>query len=232
MRRAERLFQIVQILRRRPITRAIDLATELQVSERTIYRDIQDLGVSGVPIQGQAGLGYALLPGFDVPPLMFTEDEIEALVLGARMVRAWADSDLAKAANDALDKVEGVLPERLRGLVATTTLFAPTSFGQIGSAAHLAKLRTAARRRRKVRLAYTDAKEVATTRVVAPLGLFFWGKVWTLAAWCELRDGYRNFRVDRIEDLDLLQYSFADEPGRDVDSYFRHIREEWEARPE
>ena len=129
MRRAERLFQIVQILRRRPITRAIDLATELQVSERTIYRDIQDLGVSGVPVHGQAGLGYALLPGFDIPPLMFTEDEIEALVLGARMVRAWADSDLAKAANDALDKVEAVLPERLRGLVATTTLFGPASFG-------------------------------------------------------------------------------------------------------
>lgn len=125
MRRADRLFQIIQTLRRRRVVTAAYLAEELEVSERTIYRDMRDLSLSGVPIQGEAGVGYALPAGFDLPPLMFTEEELEALVLGARMVESWGDPKLATAARQALNKVEVVLPERLRLQGAEPPLFAP-----------------------------------------------------------------------------------------------------------
>src|SRR5437899_1479879 len=110
MRRADRLFQIVQRLRRRGVTTAAQLAQALEVSERTVYRDVRDLQLSGVPILGEAGVGYALPRGFDLPPLMFTEEELEALVVGARMVQAWGDQKLARAAEDALSKIETVVP--------------------------------------------------------------------------------------------------------------------------
>ncbi len=125
MRRADRLFEIIQLLRRKPTTRARDLSEALEVSERTIYRDIQDLMASGVPIEGEAGVGYVLHAGFDLPPLMFKEQEIEALVLGARIVESWADTELAEAASDAIAKIEAVIPERLRGFMANTALLAP-----------------------------------------------------------------------------------------------------------
>src|ERR1700736_2952047 len=125
MRRADRLFRIVQLLRRRKLTTAKQLADELEVSERTVYRDVADLVGSGVPIRGEAGVGYALERGFDLPPLMFTEDELEALVLGARVVESWADASLAQAARQVLEKVEAVLPERLQDRVSRAALFAP-----------------------------------------------------------------------------------------------------------
>src|SRR5205085_5312646 len=143
MRRADRLFQIVTKLRRRGAVTAAQLAEALVVSERTIYRDVRDLVLSGVPIQGEAGVGYALPRGFDLPPLMFTEEEIEALVLGARMVQAWADKRLARAAEDALAKIEQALPPRLQRSVSEAAFFAPGFHIEQGAANFLEELRSA-----------------------------------------------------------------------------------------
>ena len=125
LRRADRLFEIIQIMRRKPTVRARDIAEALEMSERTVYRDIRDLMASGVPIEGEAGVGYVLRAGFDLPPLMFKESEIEALVLGARIVESWADRELSEAASDAIAKIEAVIPDRLRGYMASTALLAP-----------------------------------------------------------------------------------------------------------
>ena len=158
MRRADRLFQIVQILRSRRLTTARRLAEELEVSERTIYRDINDLVCSGVPVRGEAGVGYALDKGFDLPPLMFTRDEIEALVLGARVVRSWADPGLAKAARQALEKIDVVLPKTLKGRMENLPLFAVNFEPDADVANRLVELRAAVREKHKVEIGYSDAK--------------------------------------------------------------------------
>ena len=222
MRRADRLFQIVQRLRRRnAVVTAADLARELEVSERTIYRDIGGLVATGVPIEGEAGVGYRLpRGGFDLPPLMFGEDEIEALVLGARVVKSWGDPGLARAAEDLLAKVEAVLPPRLQSRVAGATLFAMKQRGQKQVADRLGTLRSAIRTRRKVELEYVDRAAQATTRTVWPLGLFYWGVTWTLGAWCELRSEFRNFRLDRIADARVSLRSFEELPGRGLRDLF------------
>ncbi|MBI3991953.1 MAG: YafY family transcriptional regulator [Candidatus Lambdaproteobacteria bacterium] len=223
MRRADRLFQIVQLLRRRRITTAARLADELEVSERTIYRDVRDLSLSGVPIQGEAGVGYYLPPGFDLPALMFTPEEIAALVLGARLVRTWADVELARAAGSALGKVESALPERLKAHVAEAALFAPDLHRNEPAKGHLALLRAALTARRKVHCAYTREDGVRSSRVIQPLGLFFWGAKWTLVGWCELRDAFRHFRLDRMRRLQLLDDTFADVPGRTLQDFFNSM---------
>ena len=149
MRRADRLFRIIQLLRRRKLTTARQLADELEVSERTVYRDVADLVTSGVPIRGEAGVGYALDRGFDLPPLMFTEDELEALVLGARVVESWGDATLAKAAREAVQKVEAVLPERLQGRIGKATAVRARLSRAGGVGARARHLRRAIRERRK-----------------------------------------------------------------------------------
>jgi len=222
MRRADRLFQIVQLLRRRRITTAARLAEELEVSERTIYRDIKDLMLSGVPIEGEAGVGYGLPRGFDLPPLMFDEAEIEALVLGARMVKSWSDPALVRAAESALAKIESVVPDRLRPRIAETVLFAPQFHVPAHALTHLATLRTAAGERRKVTIAYQRGDGATSSRTLLPLGLFFWGASWSLAAWCELRDGFRNFRLDRITAVELLDERFEPKAGRTLPDFFKH----------
>lgn len=224
MRRADRLFRLVQHLRRRKLTTAEKLAEELEVSERTVYRDVADLVSSGVPIRGEAGVGYALERGFDLPPLMFTEDELEALVLGARVVESWADPTLAKAAREVVQKVETVLPERLQERVAQATMFAPGFHVPAESARELGTLRRAIRERRKARLAYVDRAQAATERTIRPLGLFFWGTSWTVAAWCELRRGFRGFRLDRMQKLELSDERFEDEAGQTLADFFEHVR--------
>ncbi len=213
MRRADRLFQVIQLLRRRNVVTAAWLAQELEVSERTIYRDISDLVTSGVPIEGEAGVGSILRRGFDLPPLMFTEPEIEAMVLGARVVTSWGDAGLARAAAEALARVEAVLPDRLRARLTDTRLFAPAFHVPPAFAASLTTLRQAMDQRRKVRMSYTSGQAENTQRTVRPLGLFFWGKIWTLAAWCEMRVAFRNFRLDRINEATLGD-RFEEEPGR------------------
>lgn len=201
MRRADRLFQIVQYLRNRQLTTARWLSEKLEVSERTIYRDIQDLMLSGVPIEGEAGVGYVLRRGFDIPPIMFTKDEIEALVIAARMAKTWAGTKLARSAEFALDKIEAVLPDNLKAELEKPRLYAPEILSDVKTAGLLDEIREAVNTHNIIRIEYNSLKNETSVRELRPLGLFFWGKVWTLAAWCELRQSYRSFRVDRIQTL-------------------------------
>jgi len=215
MRRADRLFQIVNVLRRRrTATTATHLAERLGVSDRTVYRDIRDLILAGTPIDGEAGVGYRLRPGYDLPPLMFDRDEIQALVLGARIVRQFGDPALARASDAILGKVAAIVPKDLAPLVADTALFVPSIIGAGTSADALALAREAVIARRKIELSYATADGAATKRTVRPLGIFFWGRTWTLAAWCELRQDFRNFRLDRIAASTMLDEAFEDEEGK------------------
>jgi predicted DNA-binding transcriptional regulator YafY len=214
MRRADRLFQIVQLLRRRrTVVTAAQIAGKLEVSERTVYRDIRDLIQAGTPIDGEAGVGYRLQPGYDLPPLMFDREEIQALVLGARIVAQFGDPALARASESILGKVAGVLPRDLEPLLADTRLFVPRTAGGARSSAALALARAALIAHRRIRLTYADERGDGTERTVRPLGLFFWGKTWTLAAWCEMRTDFRNFRLDRIGGATIGE-RFDEEPGR------------------
>src|SRR2546427_5810710 len=214
MRRADRLFRIVQLLRRRrTVTTAAALASKLEISERTVYRDIRDLILAGTPIDGAAGVGYRLRPDYDLPPLMFDREEIQALVLGARIVRQFGDPARARASDSILHKVAAVLPKELEPLLAEARLFVPTTIGGRRSADGLAVAREALIGQRRIRFGYANERGDATERTVRPLGVFFWGRTWTLAAWCEMRTDFQNFRLDRIKDATLLD-RFEDEPGR------------------
>lgn len=214
MRRADRLFRIVQLLRRRrTVVTAQQIASKLAISERTVYRDIHDLIEAGTPITGEAGVGYRLHPGYDLPPLMFDREEIQALVLGARIVAQFGDPALARASESILSKVAGVLPKELEPLLADTRLFVPPQRGSVSAAAGLAVAREALISQRRLQLKYTSEKGEASERTVRPLGVFFWGRTWTLAAWCEMRVAFRNFRLDRIAEA-TLRDRFEQEPGR------------------
>lgn len=227
MRRADRLFQIVQIIRRDKVITAGRLSEELEVSERTVYRDIADLAASGVPIRGEAGVGYAMDSGYDLPPLMFTVEEIEALVLGGRMVESWCGDDLASAAREALAKIDQVLPKRLADRIAGTALFVPNFGWTLPGSEQLAELRAALRANRKVEIDYIDAKGAPSERVIRPLGIFFWGATASLGAWCELRGDFRNFRLDRIQSLNVLDQVFSSESGRGLQDYYRAMAERY-----
>jgi len=221
MRRADRLFLLLQELRRRRRARGRDLAEALEVSLRTVYRDIADLMAAGVPIDGEAGVGYRLRDGYDLPPLMFDRAEVEALVLGARIVSVQADPELAAAAEQLLAKVEAVLPEALRDKVFATPLWAPSNFEAPEPGMALPVLRRAIEERRKLDFAYVDADEAQSRRTVRPLGLLYYGRVWLLAAWCELRGDFRSFRLDRIREAAVLEERFRDEPGKRLVDHFK-----------
>lgn len=221
MRRAERLFQIVQLIRGRRLSTARFLAERLEVSERTIYRDVADLMAQGVPIEGEAGVGYRMNAGFDLPPLMFTRGEAQALVAAVRVARSRLDVGLAMQSDSALSKILAVLPAAERAAAESLAIYAPPVGPDERTRLRLQELRTAAEARRKVHVAYLDLKEQRTERVLRPLGCFYWSEVWTLAAWCETRDSFRNFRVDRIERLDTLDERFRDEPGKTLADLFR-----------
>ncbi len=214
MRRADRLFQVVQLLRGGRVITAAALAQELEVSLRTVYRDVRDLIASGVPIEGEAGVGYCMLKGFDLPPLMFDEDELRSLVLGMRMVQAWADEGLGRSARNVLSKVEAVLPEALRPTLEDVDIFVPA---RIPSAirAMVEEYRRGIDTMHRVSFSYTDAKEQESTREVRPLCLAFWGAVWTASGWCELRGDFRTFRVDRMRSLEMTS-GFEPEEGKDM----------------
>lgn len=202
MRRADRLFQIVQMLRGGRLTTARQLSEALEVSERTIYRDIADLIGSGVPIDGEAGVGYLMRGGYDLPPLMFSRDEIVALVAGARLIRAWGGFDMAKAAEEALVKIDAVLPEAERDRASAVQIHAFQMPDLDDATRHrLDEVERAIEARRRLVLDYADKDGTETKRCVRPLGLWFWGKVWTLVGWCELREDFRMFRMDRISGM-------------------------------
>jgi predicted DNA-binding transcriptional regulator YafY len=182
MRRADRLFQIVQLLRGRRLTTAAQLAGQLQVSLRTIYRDVQDLSLTGVPIEGEAGVGYRLRPEFDLPPLMFSFDEIEALVVGSRMIQSWGSPGLSRAAELALAKIAAALPAARRIELERSRLYAPKFGQERGHEKTLDSLREAIAARRITCIDYIDEQGRSSTRRLWPLALAFWGGGWTLSA--------------------------------------------------
>ena len=219
MRRADRLFQLVQILRNKRLVTARELAKRLEVSERTIYRDIQDLSLSGVPVEGEAGVGYHLRYSLDIPPLMFTAAEIEALVVGARMLKAWGGSELGSSAQSVLDKVHAVIPAELHRHLEESRLFALRFGTRHDIETTLDVCRHAIAKRRYLRLDYQRADTECSLREVKPLGLYFWGNVWTLTGWCELRHDFRTFRLDRIRWLETLEQTFEDMAGQRLSDF-------------
>jgi len=224
MRRADRLFQIVQILRGGRLTTAAALADRLEVSERTIYRDIADLQSTGVPIDGEAGVGYLMREGFDLPPLMFTRDEVAAVVAGTRLIRAFGGAAMALAAEEALVKIEAVLPEEARDRARAVQVHAMGWDMDATVRTRLDALQAAIDGQQRLEVAYTDLEGVRTARTLRPLGLWFWGKVWTLVAWCELREDFRMFRVDRIDDPMRMGERFRPESGRLLTDFYRRMR--------
>jgi predicted DNA-binding transcriptional regulator YafY len=204
--RSERLLALLQALRRRrrPVSGRV-LADELGVSLRTLYRDIASLQGQGAEIEGEAGLGYILRPGFWLPPLMLSGEEIEALVLGARWVGARTDEALARAARDAIAKISAVLPPRLRDDVEASTLLVPPGKTPGGAAPDLAPIRAAIRSERKLALEYHDAQGARTERTIWPFGVGYFDEARVVMAWCELRQGFRHFRADRIASCRTLE---------------------------
>lgn len=202
---------------------AATLAERLEVSERTIYRDIVDLQSNGVPIDGEAGVGYVMRGGYDLPPLMFTRDEIVALVAGARMMRAWGGVAMARASEEALVKIEAVVPEADRRRLAETKIYAPPMEMSDELRQRLDHLEAAIDRRDVLAFDYRDEKDLRSRRSVHPLGLCFWGKVWTLVAWCELRDDFRMFRLDRIVKLQADGRRYKPTPERSLAECLRQL---------
>ena len=225
MRRADRLFQIVGLLHARRVVTAATLAEELSVSIRAIYRDVADLIDGGTPIEGEAGVGYRMARGWDLPPLTFDREEVEALVVGVRMAQAHADPALADAARRALVKIEAAVPPPMRRILLATPLFAPARRNR-DAFQPLESLRTAIGLRRKVALSYVRKDGERSTRVVRPVGLYFWGQWWSLAAWCELRQGWRSFRLDRADGIDVLEETYAADEGTTLEAYARSIEAE------
>lgn len=224
MRRADRLFQIVQHLRGGRLVTGRELAERLEVSLRTLYRDVADLQGSGVPIEGEAGLGYVMRAGHDLPPLMFTEEEIVALVAGARLVKAWGGLTMARAAEEALVKIDEVLPAKARERLEAVQIHA-ISMQSMPEALRerLDLVETAVHSRHRLQIRYLSESGDQTDRLLRPLGLFFWGKVWTLVAWCELRDDFRTFRLDRIAELEIAE-RFPPERDKSLPAFYAQDR--------
>lgn len=225
MSSADRLYRLLAFLRRRrrPVTAAA-IAEHLEVSVRTVYRDIRDLQANGVAVRGEAGVGYALHRAAELPPVSFDAEEVHALVFGARMAGRWTDPAMRAAARSAMDKLAAVLPdgpERIDG----TPMFATPPFAVDASSFDMLRLfRRAVVARRPVTFTYATAEGATTHRTVCPLGLWFWGRTWTLAGWCELREGYRNFRLDRITGARVEERTFPEAPPTTMDAYLATLR--------
>ena len=214
MRRADRLFQIIQILRRHrgPVIAEL-IAEELETSKRTVYRDIADLMAQRVPIRGEAGVGYVLENGFDLPPLMLTQDEVEAAVLGAQWVASRGDPELARAALDLIAKIGATVPERLRPLVLEPATRAVPNHRSQPDRLDMAATRRAIHAGRKIRLVYRDEQERETERTVWPFAVGYHEAVRLLLAWCELRQDFRSFRTDRTTTAVFLEERYPDRPA-------------------
>ena len=223
MRRADRLFSLVQLIRGRRLSTAAWLGERLEVSPRTVYRDVADLQRQGVPIEGEAGVGYRLGRGFDLPPLMFTRDEARALAMATQMASQWLDPVLALAASDAMSRVMSVLPASMRVEVENMPMAAPGGGLDSAVARQLQTLREAAQKRDVLHIGYEDLRNRHTQRAVWPLGCFYWGAVWTLAAWCEIRSDFRSFRIDRIVSIAPTNRRFGPQPGRTLADMLRQV---------
>ena len=219
MRRTDRLFDIIQILRDGKLHRAQDIADKLEVSVRTIYRDMDTLVASGIPVEGERGVGYMITEAITLPPLTLTVAELEALNLGMAIVGEAADPDLKAAAISLAEKVDAVLPTQVVS-EADQWKFAVYPFADAARGfAHMPTLRAAIRARQKLRLSYVSKEGAPTLRVIRPLHMEYWGRIWTLTAWCELRSDHRVFRVDLIETAEALPELFVDEPGKTLADY-------------
>ncbi|WP_421937082.1 helix-turn-helix transcriptional regulator [Phenylobacterium sp.] len=229
MRRADRLFQIIQILRRgkKPIT-ADAIAEELETSKRTVYRDIADLIGQRAPIRGEAGVGYILEDGFDLPPLMLTPDEIEAAVLGAQMVAARGDPVLRRAAEDLIAKIGAVIPENLRPLVVEPATRAAPSWKTTPDNIDMASVRQQIRAGRKLILTYRDEHERETQRTVWPFAVGYYETTRLIMAWCEMRSDFRSFRTDRVAGAEFPEDRYPDRPASLRARWRRHQQEQWE----
>ena len=228
MRPADRLFQIILMLRHGRVLTARALAEALEVSERTIYRDIADLIGAGAPIDGEAGVGYRLRRGYQVPPLMFSGDEIEALVIGAKLVQAYGDPALGKAAAQAMARIEAVVPRALEERIAGSEMrfCAPAFMQPAPQREPMTLLREGMEKGLKVQVRYRRADGESSQRTLWPLGLVFWGRCWTLGAWCELRQDFRTFRVDRIDAVEASTERFDDRYGHLWKAYLAEARGE------
>lgn len=225
MRRTDRLFELIQILRDGRLHRGKDLATRLEISLRTLYRDMDTLIASGIPVEGERGLGYMMTAPITLPPLNLTLTELEALHLGLAVVAKAADPELQKAAQSLSDKVDAVLPED-RAAPSSGWGFAVYPFAEAARGfVHMAPLRAAIRSRRKINISYQSPEGPPTKRTVRPLQMEYWGRVWTLTTWCELRQDFRVFRVDRISTLDVSFESFDEEPGKTLADYLAQYDE-------
>ncbi len=226
MRRADRLFDIIQTLRvaPRPLTAAA-LAEKLEVTVRTIYRDVAALQASRVPIEGAPGIGYVLRQGFDLPPLMFTSDEIDAIAVGARHVRRLRDPKLQQAAESVLAKVTAVLPETVRGYLAEPPFYVSEGSAPPITGVDLAEVRGAIHEARKMAIDYRDEKGWRTHRTIWPIAMAYYVDVSLIGAWCELRQDFRSFRVDRILNSRLLDEHFSPEQGRLAAAWFALSKE-------
>lgn len=222
MRRADRLFRLTQLIRGRRRSTAAWLSDRLEVSLRTVYRDVADLQAQGVPIEGEAGVGYRMGAGFDLPPLMFSAEEACALVAALRLAQPQMDPALAAQGELALGRILSVLPSGVRAQAEGLALWVPADGPDAATLQHLGLLRQAIAGRQRVQFRYRDARAQPSQRSVRPLGCFFWGQVWTLGAWCELRQDFRSFRLDRIDALSVQDSRFRHEPGRGLADYLRH----------
>ncbi|MEM8633102.1 MAG: YafY family protein [Pseudomonadota bacterium] len=219
MRRTDRLFDLIQILRDGRLHRAQDMADRLEVSVRTIYRDMDTLMASGVPVEGERGVGYMMTAAITLPPLNLTLTELEALHLGMAVVGEAADDELKAAAASLSSKIDAVLPEDRRA-PPTGWGFAVYPFADAAKGfQHMPKIRAAIRARQKLRITYASLEKQETRRTIRPLQMEYWGRVWTCTAWCELRADFRVFRVDRIGKLRVMPQLFVDEPGKTLADY-------------
>jgi len=223
LRRTDRLFELILILRDGRLHKGADLAERLEVSLRTLYRDMETLVASGIPVEGERGLGYMMTAPITLPPLNLSLTELEALHLGLAVVNKAADEELQRAAKSLSDKIDAVLPED-RAAPASGWGFAVYPFAEAARGfVHMAPLRAAIRSRRKVKITYSAPEKEETMRIIRPLQMEYWGRVWTLTSWCEWRNGFRVFRVDRIRTLDVQFESFQEEPGKTLSDYLEQM---------
>lgn len=224
MRRADRLLKIVHYLRRmRHAVTAERIADHFGICKRTVYRDIQDLMNSGVPIHGEAGVGYLIDKQYHLPPVMFDPDELEAIALGVTMVRNWTDEQFAAKAESALEKIQAVIPDSLLRELEQLSTYSVKSSARIPWEVSFSGIRECIRKKRRIRFTYTDLKERQSTRTVRPLALIFFGPVWLLVSWCEQRRDFRNFRLDRIQKLDITGEPFQDEKDKNLAAYLKTV---------
>ncbi|VAW41436.1 hypothetical protein MNBD_GAMMA01-83 [hydrothermal vent metagenome] len=222
MRKADKLFQLTNLIRARQPVTAQQIAIELNVSVRTVYRYIDDLSVSGIPIYGTTGLGYQLDKQFELPPLNLTEKEVDALLLGVKMVSSWTGETLSESASSLAHKIEAVLPEKLKQEYANT-IYAPNFLHTVKDRRVWELLYKAIKSSNIVSIHYTALTKKHTSRKIYPLGLFYWGSKWTLGSWCTLRNDFRNFRIDRIAEITVLEKQYNKTKTINLQSYFATI---------